>query len=161
MDSSDAVVIATACAALLIAICSWRHWWTKRLAKRLLAETSQDAAPASRRWRRLMPESRYVVEISETGVSCRNPDGSTQTVQWHDLKEVEIVTTAAGPLLPDVFWVLHGSSSDCIIPQGATGEAALMERVRALPGFRNDALTDAMRSARNKRFLCWEATQLK
>lgn len=157
MDSSNAVFIALACGALFVAASSWRHWWTRRVTKRLLAEASQDAAVGSPP-RRLVPESRYVVRVSETGVSCRNPDGSTQTVPWHDLQEVEIVTTAPGPLLPDVFWVLHGSSSDCMIPQGATGEPALMERLRALPGFRSDALVEAMRSDRNERFLCWEGT---
>ena len=160
MDSSNAVITAAACAVLFIAISSWRHWWTRRVTKRLLAEASHDATAGSRP-RRLVPESRYVVRISETGVSCRNPDGSTQTVPWHELQEVEIVTTAPGPLLPDVLWVLHGSSSDCIVPQRATGEPELMERLRALPGFRNDALIDAMRSVRNQRFLCWEGTGLK
>ena len=157
MDSSNALIVATACVALLIAASSWRYWWTRRVAQRLLGETSHDPTVGSRP-RRLVPEGRYVVRVSETGVSCRSPDGSTQTVPWDELQEVEIVTTAPGPLLPDVLWVLHGSNSDCMVPQRATGEPELMERLRALPGFRSDALVEAMRSDRNERFLCWEGT---
>ena len=158
MDSSNAVIAAAAGAVLIIAASSWRYWWTRRVAQRLLGETSHDPTVGSRP-RRLVPESRYVVRVSQTGVSCRSPDGSTQTVPWDELQELEIVTTAPGPLLPDVLWVLHGSSSDCIVPQRATGEPELMERLRALPGFRSSAVTEAMRSVRNQRFLCWEGTR--
>ena len=39
--------------------------------------------------------------------------------------------------MPDVFWILAGTStsSGCVIPQGATGDSALLERLQKLPGF--------------------------
>jgi hypothetical protein len=105
---------------------------------------------------RLQPESQYVVRFSGSEVSCTHPDGTSGTVAWDDLRRVEIVTTDEGPFLTDVFWVMHGSEAGCVVPQGATGERALLERLQQLPGFRNEAVIEAMSSTDNRRFLCWE-----
>ena len=103
----------------------------------------------------LLPESRYVVTLSVSEVSCARPEGVTERVAWDDLHKVEIVTTDRGPLLPDVFWVLHGSRAGCVVPQGATGEPELLARLQQLPGFRNSAVTEAMACSENRRFVCW------
>jgi hypothetical protein len=105
----------------------------------------------------LMPESLCVVTLSETGVSCTRPGGLRESVAWDDLRRVEIITTDQGPFAADVLWVLHGSSTGCVVPQGATGEPELLARLQALPGFRNDAVIQAMGSTENARFVCWEA----
>ena len=105
---------------------------------------------------RLFPESFYVVRFSESDVSCTHPDGTIESVAWDDLQQIEIVTTDHGPFHPDVFWVLHGSMAGCVVPQGATGHRELLERLQRLPGFRNEAVIEAMTSTENRRFLCWE-----
>src|SRR5688572_8647777 len=102
------------------------------------------------------PESRFVVRISDTEVGCERPDGETERVGWDDLQRVEILTTGDGPMAPDVFWLLHGTNGGCAIPQGATGERALLERLQALPGFDNGQVIEAMGSAIDRRFLCWQ-----
>lgn len=114
-------------------------------------------------WRRrravrrgLEPESRFIVRISDTEVACERPDGKTERVGWGDLERVEILTTSEGPMVPDVFWILHGTNGGCAIPQGATGERALLERLQALPGFDNGQVIEAMGSTSDRRFLCWE-----
>lgn len=107
---------------------------------------------------RLPPESQCVVRISESDVSCTRPNGTTERVAWDDLRQVEIVTTDDGPFRPDVFWLLHGSKTGCVVPQGATGEPELLERLQQLPGFRNNAVIEAMTSDDNQRFLCWQKT---
>jgi hypothetical protein len=107
---------------------------------------------------RLEPESRFVVRLSESEVVCERPDGRIERVAWADLQKVEIVTTADGPLAPDVFWVLHGTDGGCAVPQGATGDGQLLERLQALPGFDDHAVIEAMRSTSNRRFLCWQRT---
>jgi hypothetical protein len=104
---------------------------------------------------KLIPESLYIVEVSDAGVSCSRPDQKVESVAWDDLQCVEIVNTDEGPFFPDVFWVLHGSESGCVIPQGATGEEQLLERLQKLPGFDNEALIKAMSVTTNKRSLCW------
>ncbi len=104
----------------------------------------------------LLPESRFVVRLSDSEVICERPDGKVERVGWADLQKVEVVTTGDGPFAPDVFWVLHASSTGCAIPQGATGEKELLERLQALPGFDNGAVIEAMSSTSDRRFLCWQ-----
>ena len=103
----------------------------------------------------LLWEARNVVQISDTEVRCESPDGSVQSVSWEDLQEVLIRTTSDGPLNCDVFWVLGGSHSRCVIPQGATGEQDLLSRLMQLPRFDNDAFNQAMSSAEDQSFVCW------
>lgn len=104
----------------------------------------------------LLPESRFVVRLSDTEVTCERPDGKVERVGWADLQKVEVVTTSDGPFAPDVFWVLHGTDGGCAVPQGATGDSELLERLQALPGFDNHAFIEAMSSASDRRFLCWQ-----
>ena len=106
--------------------------------------------------RHLEPESRFIVRISDTEVACERPDGKTERVGWDDLQRVEILTTSDGPMLPDVFWILHGTDRGCAIPQGARGERALLERLQSLPGFDNGQVIEAMGCCSDRRFLCWQ-----
>ena len=59
-------------------------------------------------------------------------------------------------MVADVFWVLHGLNRGCAIPQGATGEKELLERLQKLPNFDNGAVIEAMGCTSDRRFLCWE-----
>jgi hypothetical protein len=104
----------------------------------------------------LEPESRFIIRLSESGVVCERPDGRVERVGWSELQKVEVVTTSDGPLAPDVFWVLHGTAGGCAVPQGATGDKELLERLQALPGFDNQAFIEAMGSTSDRRFLCWQ-----
>jgi hypothetical protein len=96
-----------------------------------------------------------VVECEGDVVSCALPDGKTERVAWNDLQRVEIITTDEGPGAADVFWMLHGSATGCVVPQGATGANRLLERLQALPHFDNSAVIQAMGSTSNNRFLVW------
>ena len=89
-------------------------------------------------------------------VTCHHPNGTEESVTWADLQAVLIETNDEGPFAPDVFWILVGRPGGCIIPEGATGEAELLNRLQALDGFDNDAVIAAMSSTDNQRFLCWK-----
>ena len=104
----------------------------------------------------LLPESQYVVTVTEEGVSVRRPDGEVESVTWQDLRGVLLETTDQGPFVPDVFWVLVGTESGCVIPQGAIGESELLKRLQNLPGFDNEQVIQASCSADNAKFLCWK-----
>jgi hypothetical protein len=104
----------------------------------------------------LAPESRFIVRLSDREVICERPDGKVERVNWADLQKVEVVTTDDGPFALDVFWVLHGTDGGCAVPQGATGDSQLLERLQALPGFDNGAFIEAMSSTSDRRFLCWQ-----
>lgn len=103
------------------------------------------------------PEAEFVVEVGPEEIRCLRPDGGEEFVRWDDLQAVLLETNDTGPIGTDVMWVLVGSNSGCIVPMGASGEAALIDVLQALPGFDNEAMIRASTSVENDRVLCWEA----
>ncbi|MBS0660111.1 MAG: hypothetical protein JSR82_17875 [Verrucomicrobia bacterium] len=105
----------------------------------------------------LQPEAEIVVRWDEAGVECLRPGGHREAVRWDDLQGVVLETTDAGPFSADVFWILVGTQgAGCVVPQGATGEAELFDRLQELPGFDHQAVIAAMSCTENQRFLCWK-----
>ena len=104
----------------------------------------------------MYPEHEIIVTITGQEISCRRPDGLVESVAWDDLRAVLLQTTSEGPFSVDVYWILVGNRSGCVIPQGANGEQALLARLQTLEGFDNDMVIQAMLSVEDQRFLCWE-----
>ena len=125
-------------------------WWARFTFQRTLEQIRKNPEK-----HKLMPDSLFVVEVSDTGVVCKRPDKKVESVTWDDLQSVEIINTDAGPYSPDVFWLLDGTNGGCAIPQGATGEKELLDKLHALPGFDNGAMIAAMTTFTNKRTTCW------
>jgi hypothetical protein len=121
------------------------------LANRAVAKALSPDTPRPR----LDPESRYIIHLSETEVSCHRPDGTVESVRWDDLQKVELLTNGDGPFLPDHFWLLHGGKGGCCIPWGATGDLELLHRLQELPGFDNQAILKPM-SSQEVRHVCWQ-----
>jgi hypothetical protein len=140
-------------ASVVVILWEWLRGklWGWRFMRRL-----KQKGPNSEDSSKLLPESLYIVRISDTDVSCTSPNGRIEKVDWDDLQSVEIITTDEGPFLPDVFWLLNGSNTSCVIPGGATGEMELLHRFQKLPGFQNEAVIKAGPSVGNARFLCWQ-----
>jgi hypothetical protein len=151
-------IIVAAIAGLLVWVVLelWIQWRASRTVSRALDRARRPDRHASEPPARLRPESRVVVRVSASEIVCERPDGAVERVGWADLETVEIVTTSDGPFAPDVFWVLHGRDGGCAVPQGATGDRLLLERLQALPGFDNNAVIEAMSSTSRRRFLCWQ-----
>jgi hypothetical protein len=108
--------------------------------------------------RPLNPESQFIVTLSDTTVTCRRPDRTEESIRWADLQKVEVYTTSDGPFLPDVFWVLHDTQGSCSIPQGASGEKELANRILGLPGFDEQEFIRSMGSTEEAVFTCWTRT---
>jgi len=104
----------------------------------------------------LYPERLYQVTVDDVGCTCLRPDGQRESVRWDALEEVLLVTTDAGPFQTDVFWVLAAGETGVAVPQGATGEGELLERLQQLPGFDSRAVIAAMGCTDNQRFICWK-----
>jgi hypothetical protein len=102
-----------------------------------------------------------VVSFSDEGIECRRSSGLVERVNWADLQAVIIRTTAHGPFLEDVFWVLVGKDSGCVVPSEAAGETELLERLQKLPGFDNVAFIEAMSCVEERSFVCWERNAKK
>ena len=135
----------------------WMRRRTSRTASRVLDRALHYERPGPEPRTPLEPESRFSVRLSDSEVVCERPDGKVERVGWADLEKVEVVTTGDGPFAPDVFWVLHGAGGGgCTVPQGATGERKLLERLQSLSGFDNSAVIEAMGSTSDRRFLCWQ-----
>ena len=52
-------------------------------------------------------ESKWIVTVSEQGISCMRPNGIVESLTWDDLEVVAIETTDEGPFVADVFWFLR------------------------------------------------------
>ena len=92
--------------------------------------------------------------IDEKGVSRALSDGRTEAVEWGELVEVWILTTADGPFCADFFWVLRGSGDrGCVVPSEHAGD--LLERLQRLPGFDNAEVIRASGCTDEARFVCW------
>lgn len=155
--SLQAVIIAVVAGLVFLGLMElWSRWRASRAASRALDRALHPERHASEPCARLEPESRFIIRLSDSEVVCERPDGRVERVGWSDLQKVEVVTTGDGPFAPDVFWVLYGTSGGCAVPQGATGDKELLERLQALPGFDNQAFIEAMSSTSDRRFLCWQ-----
>jgi hypothetical protein len=108
-----------------------------------------------RRRTRSTPQ-RATVSFDDESVTCRRPNGLVEVVRWADLNAVFIHTTDAGPFIDDVFWVLAGGESGCVVPSEAEGMDQLLKRLQQLPNFDNSAVIEAMSSTENREFLCWQ-----
>ena len=98
-------------------------------------------------------------ETDDEGVRQLAPDGEVAgTMRWADLREVWIRTTNLGPFGDDMFIVLVGAGGECVIPSESQGVEGLVERLTELPGFDEEAYTEAMRSTDNARFCVWRRT---
>ena len=156
MQVQPLIITAVAGAAVWGLVEVWIHWRASSMASRARDRALHPDRYPSEPRAPLQPESGFVVRLSDSEVVCERPDGTVERVGWADLQKVEVVTTGEGPFAPDVFWVLQGADGGCDVPQGATGDRRLLERLQALPGFDNDALIAAMSSTSDRRFLCWQ-----
>lgn len=96
-----------------------------------------------------------VVEFDGESITCRRSNGTVETIRWDHLEGVTIMTTSAGPLTDDVFFVLAGKDTGCVVPSEAEGSAELLRRLQTLPGFDNEAVIRAMACTDDATFLCW------
>lgn len=95
------------------------------------------------------------VQFDDTKVTRTMRDGKHETIQWSELREVAIITTDEGPFVDDVFWVLSGTDTGCLVPSEADGAKELLARLQKLPGFNNESVIKAMGSTGNGKFVCW------
>lgn len=155
--SLHAIIIGVTAAVVVLAVMElWSRWRASRLTSEMHDRALHPERYALEPRARLEPESRFLVRLSDSVIVCERPDGRVERVGWGDLQKVEIVTMGDGPVAPDVFWVFHGTTGGCAVPQGATGDKELLERLWALPGFDNRAFIEAMSSASDRRFVCWQ-----
>ena len=100
------------------------------------------------------PESQFVVEVTAADeIVCRAPKQLEQRIGMTELAAVYVETNDSGTFGADVWWLLNDQSGETKVafPQMATGEEAVLDRLRLLPGFE----VRGMNSTQNARFMCW------
>jgi hypothetical protein len=104
-----------------------------------------------------LAEKAHVVSIDGDIITHQSPDGISESVRFDSLRAVVVETNDLGPFTADVFWILVGEgTSGCYIPQGATGDAQLLELLQTLPGFDNEQFIASMGSTSCQKFLVWQ-----
>ena len=98
----------------------------------------------------LNPESRFEVFLDGDDIVRRAPAEAEERLRLADLSAVYF-ETAEGPFEAD-WWILEAGSKAISFPLGATGESAILDRLKQFPGFE----VKGMNSVTRDRFLCWQ-----
>jgi len=108
----------------------------------------------------LLPESLWQVALGDGTLAVTDDHGQTRSLCLDALTRVAVETNDSGPWGADVWWLFFtdGSEHACAFPQGATGEAAAIGYISALPDFDHGAMIRAMQSADNASFPLWRKT---
>jgi len=86
----------------------------------------------------LNPEEEFTGVMTQAGGACEHPRRKREFVTWDEMREIRLVTTDDGPLLPDVWLLLGGRQGGCSVPQDAVGYDELYDRVSRFPGFNKE-----------------------
>ena len=97
--------------------------------------------------------------MDESGVRRCLDDAVIESVSWDELATVAVLTTASGPAVDDVFWLLGGSGDTGVVVPSEQAPDGLIQRLQQLPGFDNGAVVEAMYCAEDKVFPCWSAAK--
>jgi hypothetical protein len=105
--------------------------------------------------RKKNPEDEFTVVINQNFVRVDHPARKTEIIEWKDIKEIKLINTDEGPLLPDVWLRLIGETSGCLIPQGAKGYDEIYEIVSKYEGFNFENVIKSMSCTDNAEFNLW------
>jgi hypothetical protein len=152
-----AVSLVIALFAAIPALLGRGSWWLPLLlllpAVVLLLEPRMLALQVRRRGDRL--------QITDWGLRRELGRGKSESVAWGDLQEISVITTAAGPMADDLFFVLVGHGKNgIVVPHDLATRYDLLAHLQKLPRFDNAALLAALGSTEKARFLVWRATPI-
>jgi hypothetical protein len=96
------------------------------------------------------------VYCDELGVKVEHPDGTIEHSKWDEIVKISFFTTDQGPFVDDVFLVLFKDEKGCLIPSESVGYNEVYEKVSKFEGFDFAKVIEAMSSASNNEFICWQ-----
>lgn len=112
------------------------------------------------------PEQPFIVNLFDDRVVVHRPDGQREELEWQALERVVARVSRRAPWTGKAWLILvgeerpDGRQQGCVTPLDAVNHEALLARLRALPGFNQAMLANAMRDARNGRTredaVCWQ-----
>jgi hypothetical protein len=109
------------------------------------------------RYLRFLWDPPEFVRSDQTGIWIARSCGHTEAVQWSELRLVFVQRDLEEGV---TYWRLVGiNGAGCMIPDGARGAAAVVEQLRQLPGFDEEAAQRGFDSTNTSHlFECWRAT---
>lgn len=96
------------------------------------------------------------VLVSTEEETVRRWPGGEERVRWDELVRVEVLNTSEGPMLDDLFLVLHGRSGGLVASSQVAEDTFLLDRLLSLPGFRHFPFLEAMGATDDRTTLVWE-----
>jgi hypothetical protein len=105
------------------------------------------------------PEDEYVTSITDESIKVEHPRRETETILWKDIEAIKLINTDEGPFAPDVWLVLIGKNSGCLIPQGSKGFETVYNIVSEYENFNFENFIKSMSCTDNEEFLLWKKEQ--
>jgi len=102
------------------------------------------------------PEDDFIITITHEWVRVEHPQRKTEQILWKDINEIKLLNTDSGPFLPDVWLVLMGEDSGCLIPQGAKGFDDVYNIVSKYEKFNFENVINSMSCTEDAQFLLWK-----
>ena len=151
------VSLAVALLSLYPAWAGYASWWMPGIALAVFAVFALEPLVLTWQVRRRGEE----LQITDEGVLRRLARGDSEYVRWDDLREVSIVVTQGVNLSEEYFFLLAGTgTSGVLVGQQLATKHDLLSHLAKLPGFDHRAISAAMTSAVNQRFVLWRAPPL-
>ncbi|PWK38476.1 hypothetical protein [Cupriavidus plantarum] len=108
---------------------------------------SASAAPSTRRADAGEP---FVINLYDDRAVVHRPDGQREEVSWDALERVIVRVSDRAPWAGTAWLILVGdgdSKQGCVVPLDAANHDALLTHLRAMPGFNEQKLDNALRDA--------------
>ncbi|BDB23127.1 hypothetical protein Tamer19_50170 [Cupriavidus sp. TA19] len=109
------------------------------------------------------PSEPFIINLYDDRVVVHRPDGQREEIAWDALERVVVRVSNREPWTGTAWLILVGapdSGQGCVVPVDAANYAALAEQLRALPGFNQQKLDNALRDAAAGRSrtdaICWK-----
>lgn len=103
----------------------------------------------------LIPESYWIVSINDETISTVDFEKRENSIPISEIEIIKILTNDTGPVGIDLWWDLSGNGKNVHVPNGATGEIEMTERLQKLANFDNEEFIRAMRCTENAEFVVW------
>jgi hypothetical protein len=150
--------LAVAVLSLYPAWIGYTSWWMPGVALAVFAVFALEPLVLTWEVRKRGEE----LQITDDGVLRKLTRGDSEYVRWSELREVSIVVTQGASLGDEYFFLLAGTgTSGVLVGQRLATKHDLISHLAKLPGFNHGAITTAMASTVNQRFVLWSARTLE
>lgn len=107
---------------------------------------------------RQFKEKDWIVKWENNVLTSISFEGKEISIPVDEINSIEVETNDAGPWGVGFWWKIQADGKMAYIPNGATGEQAIVGQIREWPNFQINEFGKATQSNENENFLIWEKT---